>query len=176
MVTRKRKVCEKSYVVNAGLLSSSLEATADSEEGAPSDTEQSQVQLYRKFCSTPSFLRWAHRGLESSMACLWAPQNDCFSLDRRDQESWWSKEAHLIQRCPDEGYGIDWFTKFVEGWGAVASASFGTRFLTIPGLSFRLSDGFFLPETFFTKLEVVLLVALGISSSTREGPSLFLSP
>lgn len=22
------------------------------------------------------------------MACLWAPQSDCFSLERRDQESW----------------------------------------------------------------------------------------
>lgn len=57
MVTRERKVCEKSYVVNEGLLSSSMEATADSEEGAPSDTAQSQVQLYRKFYSTSSFLR-----------------------------------------------------------------------------------------------------------------------
>lgn len=55
----------------------------------------------------------------------------------------------------------------------MASASFGTRVWNVPGFSFCLTVVFFFPEAFFTKLKVVLLMALHISASLSERAHLF---
>lgn len=116
-------------------------------------------ETHIKFHSTPSFLRGAHRGLESSVTCLWELRRDGFSLERQDQES--GSENQKQHSSPQDagmrGVGfIGSWCRFIEGWGGETSASFGTRVLPLPGLSFRFSVGFFFPGVVFSKLEVVL--------------------